>query len=265
VPGGTQVPSRKSFHFHLRDSYPLWLAFPHHSANRTFSNFLSAGPYNPQPGMLPGGFGLFPVRSPLLGEWSLFLWVLRCFSSPGSLLLGLCVQQSRYRWFATVGFPIRISPDQRLYTASRGLSQCPTSFFGIWRQGIHHKLLVASPRDAENSISLLLTIFFVCFALYSVFKVQAIASIVSVDCRPLSLIDAPHSYAALHILMNGPDRTLQPVQRSLLCPFYAQRPGSPPGRPFRSPAVLAFVSVISTRCILPSSLALMFLPCSEWR
>ena len=30
-------------------------------------------------------FGLFPVRSPLLGESFLFLWVLRCFSSPGSL------------------------------------------------------------------------------------------------------------------------------------------------------------------------------------
>ena len=29
-------------------------------------------------------FGLFPVRSPLLGESFLFLWVLRCFSSPGS-------------------------------------------------------------------------------------------------------------------------------------------------------------------------------------
>ena len=35
-----------------------------------------------------------------------------------------------HRWFATVGFPIRKSPDQRLYTASRGLSQCPTSFIG---------------------------------------------------------------------------------------------------------------------------------------
>ena len=33
-----------------------------------------------------GRFGLFPVRSPLLGEYFLFLWVLRCFSSPGSLL-----------------------------------------------------------------------------------------------------------------------------------------------------------------------------------
>jgi hypothetical protein len=33
----------------------------------------------------PPGFGLLPVRSPLLGESSLFLEVLRCFSSPGSL------------------------------------------------------------------------------------------------------------------------------------------------------------------------------------
>ena len=30
-------------------------------------------------------FELIPVRSPLLGESFLFLWVLRCFSSPGSL------------------------------------------------------------------------------------------------------------------------------------------------------------------------------------
>jgi hypothetical protein len=32
----------------------------------------------------PHGFGLLPVRSPLLGESSLFLEVLRCFSSPGA-------------------------------------------------------------------------------------------------------------------------------------------------------------------------------------
>jgi hypothetical protein len=31
------------------------------------------------------GFGLLPVRSPLLREYSLFLGVLRCFSSPGAL------------------------------------------------------------------------------------------------------------------------------------------------------------------------------------
>ena len=74
-------------------------------------------------------FGLFRVRSPLLAESFLFLWVLRCFSSPGSLHLVYIFNQG-YCWFATVGFPIRKSSDQRLYTASRGLSQCPTSFIG---------------------------------------------------------------------------------------------------------------------------------------
>ena len=98
-----------------------------------------------------GRFRLFPVRSPLLGEWFLFLWVLRCFSSPGSHKPVYVFNRSRYR-FAVAGFPIRTSSDQSLYTAPRGLSQCPTSFFGTWRQGILRKLLVASPRDAEKLI-----------------------------------------------------------------------------------------------------------------
>ena len=45
--------------------------------------------------------------------------------------------------FAAACFHIRRSPDRRLYTAPRGLSQCPTSFIGSCRQGIHRKLLVA--------------------------------------------------------------------------------------------------------------------------
>ena len=47
----------------------------------------------------------------------------------------------------------------RLFTANRSLSQCPTSFIGTWRQGIHHKPLVASPRDAEKSILLMFLMF----------------------------------------------------------------------------------------------------------
>ena len=58
---------------------------------------------------------------------------------------------SRCRWFSTAGFPIRTSPDCRLFTATRGFSQCPTSFFGTWRLGIHRKPLVASLRNAEKS------------------------------------------------------------------------------------------------------------------
>jgi hypothetical protein len=104
--------------------------------------------YNPN--RLPGWFGLFPVRSPLLGELFLFLWVLRCFSSPGSRPSAYVFSGGHHR-FAVMGFPIRISPDRRLYTAPRGFSQCPTSFIGAWRQGIHRKPFVASLRDAENS------------------------------------------------------------------------------------------------------------------
>ena len=58
---------------------------------------------------------------------------------------------SRCHRFSMAGFPIRISPDHRLYTAPRGFSQCPTSFFGTWRLGILRKPLVASLRDAEKS------------------------------------------------------------------------------------------------------------------
>ncbi len=98
----------------------------------------------------PVWFGLFPGRSPLLGDWSLFLWVLRCFSSPGSRPSAY-VFSSGHAWVACVGFPIRTPPDRSLYTAPRGFSQCPASFFGVWRQGIHRKPFVASFRDAESS------------------------------------------------------------------------------------------------------------------
>jgi hypothetical protein len=55
-------------------------------------------------------FRLFPVRSPLLGEWSLFLAVLRCFSSHGSLRVHYVFMYG-YWWFAPVSFLIRRSPD----------------------------------------------------------------------------------------------------------------------------------------------------------
>ena len=74
------------------------------------------------------------------------------FQFPRLPSLGLCIQLRD-----AVGSPQRISPFGhlrvgRLFTANRSLSQCPTSFIGIWRQGIHRKPLVASPRDAEKLI-----------------------------------------------------------------------------------------------------------------
>lgn len=57
--------------FHIRGYHPLWLFFPEHSIKYIKT------------------FGLIRVRSPLLTESLrfLFLRVLRCFSSPGLLLL----------------------------------------------------------------------------------------------------------------------------------------------------------------------------------
>jgi hypothetical protein len=81
---------------HLRDSHPLRSPLP--AAFGWQTGFLlgdwpavqSRWPATPmrhrQQPVPPHRFGLLPVRSPLLREYSLFLGVLRCFSSPGSLL-----------------------------------------------------------------------------------------------------------------------------------------------------------------------------------
>ena len=83
-------------------------------------------------------FGLFRFRSPLLSEslfYFLFLWVIRCFSSPGSLhytiyscndTITLLMVRSR----------IRISTDHGLFATPRSFSQLVTSFFGAMYQGI---------------------------------------------------------------------------------------------------------------------------------
>ena len=65
----------------IRNCHPLRLNFPGHSAHKTSA---TARSYNPGCASPHRRFGLFPVRSPLLGEsfsYFLFLQVLRCFSS----------------------------------------------------------------------------------------------------------------------------------------------------------------------------------------
>ena len=67
----------------------------------------------------------------------LFLWVLRCFTSPRFLHLPYVFRQGR--WAIT---PNQVAPfgDPRVdvwLPTNRGLSQAPTSFFGSWCQGIH--------------------------------------------------------------------------------------------------------------------------------
>ena len=73
----------------------------------------------------PGGFGLFPVRSPLLGESRLisFPWVTKMFQFAQFPLGGVLPPPSARRLSLRAGCPIRRSPDHRLPAAPRGLSQ----------------------------------------------------------------------------------------------------------------------------------------------
>ena len=90
-------------------------------------------PYNPGDALRHCRFGLVPVRSPLLGEslnCSLFLWVLRCFSSPRSLHLMDGGKQA-------CRVAIRISADQVVFADPRSFSQLITSFVASQSQGIH--------------------------------------------------------------------------------------------------------------------------------
>ena len=78
----------------LRDSHPLWSPVPEAfgcavGVLRGIRNSLHLHRSTPRRqrsrARTPSRFGLLPVRSPLLGESSLFLAVLRCFTSRGSL------------------------------------------------------------------------------------------------------------------------------------------------------------------------------------
>ena len=76
--------------------------------------------------------------------WFLFLALLRCFSSGGSLRITMYSLYGQYpcRYW---GFPIRKSTDHNLFAVPRGLSQPITSFFGSQWQGIHPVLFLAWP------------------------------------------------------------------------------------------------------------------------
>ena len=90
-------------------------------------------------------FRLFPFRSPLLRE-SLLLSFPRgteMFQFPRFPPTALCVQAG-----VTGHDPSRVSPFgypriKAWSAAPRGFSQPPTSFIGIWRQGIHRWLFIA--------------------------------------------------------------------------------------------------------------------------
>ena len=73
---GTRGPAQGPAAFRLRGSHPLWPWFPPRSAKRWHTcgrtGVLPGGPHNPRsataPALTRSGFGLVPVRSPLLRE-----------------------------------------------------------------------------------------------------------------------------------------------------------------------------------------------------
>jgi hypothetical protein len=76
------------------------------------------------------------ATTPGIVVYFLFLWVLRCFSSPAYRYPSLCVQLG-----ATWHYPCEVSPFgnprfKACEAAPRGLSQPSTSFFGVLCQGI---------------------------------------------------------------------------------------------------------------------------------
>jgi hypothetical protein len=85
------------------------------------------------------GLGCSPFARHYLGNnyCFLFLRLLRCFSSAGWLL-----PYGRLYIFNVQGFPIRRSPDYRLFPPPRSLSQVVASFIVSESQGIHHTLLI---------------------------------------------------------------------------------------------------------------------------
>ena len=102
-------------------------------------------PFFPRPGSAgrldsPGRFGLLPVRSPLLGESSLLLEVLRCFSSP----------RARRSIRAAPGHHAgRVAPFGNPWIAGcqhlpRALRRVAASFIGRQRQGIHRAPIFAN-------------------------------------------------------------------------------------------------------------------------
>jgi hypothetical protein len=139
----------------LRDYHPLRHGFPTDFdltmsfLLRTSTAALVRRPHNPHTAT-PAGYhtnaGL--ASSAFARHYSrnhyclLFLWVLRCFTSPRSLRLPYFIQTAvtphDWCWVSPFGHP-RITA--RL-PAPQGLSQAPTSFIGSWCQGIHHAPLI---------------------------------------------------------------------------------------------------------------------------
>ena len=145
----------KTERFHLPDYHRLRPTIPDRSATKPFYHStpgqadqiqMLPQPHTRNARRLSHAHGL--ASSPFAHHYSgnrccfLFLWVLRCFTSPRYLHLPYVFRQGR--WAIT---PTQVSlfgnPRIEVWLPTpRGLSQAPTSFFGSWCQGIHRAPLI---------------------------------------------------------------------------------------------------------------------------
>ena len=118
----------------VRDCHPLRSDFPNGSSSFNIFLWLLL---QPRWRRNANGLGSSHFDRHYFGNryFFLFLWVLRCFSSPRSLWLCQC------QVFNLTGFPIRTSPDQFLFANTRSFSQLTTSFVASRSLGIHRSLL----------------------------------------------------------------------------------------------------------------------------
>ncbi len=139
APRYSGISSSKLGSCRLQGYHLLWPDFPDRSTKILICNLPTAPyrhqtkPYNTtattHTGLTSLWFGLFPFRSPLLGE-SLLIFIpagTEMFHFPAWASHVLCIQT----WIGGInrlGFPIRTSSDHGLLAASRGLSQLATSF-----------------------------------------------------------------------------------------------------------------------------------------
>ena len=164
----TQEPLKAGLHFHIRGCHPLWPAFPGRSINTHLTSFNQGASPAITPVPPPDYCGPttpdFPFESSCLGysEFArhyyrnhfcfLFLWVLRWFTSPGSLPDPMYSDQDK-PCVHGLDFSIRKSPDHRLLASPRSLSQLATSFIASLRQGIlTHALSSLTIKFTPNTI-----------------------------------------------------------------------------------------------------------------
>ena len=123
-----------------RISRVLWYSFVLIGSDFAYETVTLFGP-------LSSWFGYLSLSSVRLGSvpfarrylgyrgFFLFLGILRCFSSPGSLPPTYVFSRG-YTEFVCMGFPIRRSAVYGIFAPTRSFSQLITSFFASWCLGI---------------------------------------------------------------------------------------------------------------------------------